>query len=98
MRKYLFLAITILFLSCSYNSEIKNFLEERTNKVVNVIEVSEKRNYITREGWDNGKNDIQESVYSYRVKYSVGDNIFYDDVIFEKDTNKPIMLSSEVSK
>ena len=60
--------------------------------------MSEKRNYITRDGWDNGKKDIRESVYSYRVKYSVGNDIFYDDVIFEKDTNKPIMLSSEVSK
>lgn len=87
MRK-LVLALALLALVSCGNSEIKDYLEERTDKVINVMEVSDKRDYITLDGWDNGKQPVQENVYSRRVKYSVGNDIVYTDIIYDKETNK----------
>lgn len=84
----LVLGLALLALVSCGNSEIKNYLEERSDKVINVMEVSDKRDYITLDGWNNDKQLLLESVYSKRVKYSVGNEIVYTDLIFDKETNQ----------
>lgn len=93
MKKLLLLVVSALaLLGCSVDGEIKDFLEERTNKVVDIIKVSERREYVTKYDWDNGTEKIQDGLYSYRVKYSIGDDIYFCDVIYSDETNNPVSI------
>lgn len=87
MKKIVLVLFAVLVGLASCNNEekeIKDYLEIKTHKVVEVVEYSKIEDLPESEVIKDSKD-----LYLVVVKYRIGDNIDFDAIYFSKKDNKP---------